>query len=79
MRHSENAGYGYGWQLRRTNRGTSLITHSGAESGLDHYSSLRRYIDEGIAVVLLSNSPEELTWEVLQGLLEALFNSSTSP
>jgi hypothetical protein len=50
-----------------------LIAHSGAESGLDHYSSLRRYVDEGIVVVLLSNAPEELTWDVQRGLLAVLF------
>lgn len=59
--------------MLRTNRGTTLIAHSGAESGLDHYSSLRRYIDEGIVVVLLSNAPEELTWDVQRGLLAVLF------
>jgi CubicO group peptidase (beta-lactamase class C family) len=73
IRRSEDAAYGYGWQVLRTNRGTTLIAHSGAESGLDHYSSLRRYIDEGIAVVLLSNAPEELTWDVQRGLLAVLF------
>ena len=79
VRRSEDAGYGYGWQVLRTGRGTTLIAHTGAESGIDHYASLRRYTDEGIAFVLLSNAPEELTWDVHRGLLATLFDPPASP
>lgn len=65
--------YGYGWQVLQTRRGTRLLTHTGGESGLDHYSSLGYYADEDVVVAFLSNAPEELTWETFRGLLRALF------
>lgn len=62
---TESDAYGYGWQVIDTDRGTRLLTHSGAESGIEHYASVRRYVDDGWTVVLLSNAPEELTWQTL--------------
>ncbi|HEX8430075.1 MAG TPA: serine hydrolase domain-containing protein [Longimicrobium sp.] len=73
VQRAPDAGYGYGWQVLRTSRGTRLITHTGGESGIDHYSSLRRYVDEGVTIVVLSNAPEELTWEVHRGLISLIF------
>jgi CubicO group peptidase (beta-lactamase class C family) len=75
----ENVASGYGWQVMRTVRGTRLVTHSGAESGLEHYASLRRYVDEGITVVLLSNARESLTWDVQRSLISTLFAALQPP
>ncbi len=72
LRSSADA-YGYGWQVLQTSRGTRLFTHTGGESGLDHYSSLGYYADEDLVVVFLSNAPEEITWDTLRGLVQTLF------
>jgi CubicO group peptidase (beta-lactamase class C family) len=67
-RPSETRAYGYGWQLLLT-PGQRVITHPGAEDGLDHYAALRRGVDRPHVVSLLSNAPEALTMDVLRGVL----------
>jgi CubicO group peptidase (beta-lactamase class C family) len=65
--------YGYGWQVARTRRETTLLAHGGAESRLRHFASLYRFIDEGIVVITLSNAREEVAQETFGGLLRVLF------
>lgn len=72
---SDKNAYGYGWSVDKTIRGTRLISHNGAEDGIDHYSSLRIYTDENLVVVLVSNAPEETTWDTLSGTLSTFFGA----
>jgi CubicO group peptidase (beta-lactamase class C family) len=65
--------YGYGWQVARTRRGTTLLAHSGAESELRHFASVYRFVDEGVVVIALSNAREEIAQETFSGLLRVLF------
>lgn len=65
--------YGYGWQVARTSRGTTLLAHGGAESELRHFASLYRFVDEDVVVVALSNSREDQAQETLRGILRELF------
>lgn len=48
-----NAIYAYGWDVSTTPRGTRLVWHNGANGFL--YADFHRFIDEGIAVIMLSN------------------------
>lgn len=73
LQFSPDEGYGYGWLIADTNRGTRVLFHNGAESGIEHYASLRRYVDEDVIVVLLSNAPEDLTWETEAGLVDMMW------
>lgn len=72
MRISESVAYGYGWQVLRTSGGSTVIAHNGAESGLDHYSTLRHYVDEDVVVVMLANSPEDVVIATQRALFAAL-------
>jgi len=45
--------YGYGWMVVRTERDTGIVLHQGNIGGFN--SSFRRYVDEGMLVVFLSN------------------------
>jgi hypothetical protein len=62
LHFSPDEGYGYGWLIADTDRGTRVLFHNGAESGIEYYASLRQFVDEDVIVILLSNAPEDLTW-----------------
>ena len=55
--HAKNAsgtvGYGYGWMIRTTIRGTRLVHHGGNYGGFN--CDYRRYVDEGVTILCLSN------------------------
>ncbi|HEX8386509.1 MAG TPA: serine hydrolase domain-containing protein, partial [Rubricoccaceae bacterium] len=65
--------YGYGWQVARTPRGTTLLAHSGAEDGLRHFAALYRYVEDGVVVIALSNSSEDEAFGTLRGVLGVVF------
>lgn len=46
-------GYAYGWMTTTTERGTRIVFHQGNFGGFN--SDYRRYIDEGVTIVFLSN------------------------
>jgi CubicO group peptidase (beta-lactamase class C family) len=48
-----NSFYGYGWAIFKTPRGTRLIAHNGG-NGI-FAADFRRYVDEGIVIVIGSN------------------------
>lgn len=48
--------YGYGWSIRKTRRGTDLISHNGG-NGI-FAADFLRYVDDGVCVILASNSAE---------------------
>jgi len=47
-------GYGYGWMIGKTIRGTTLIHHMGGLGGYN--AEYRRYIDEGMVMIFTSNA-----------------------
>jgi tetratricopeptide (TPR) repeat protein len=50
---NENPYYAYGWAVRKTPRNTILTRHNGTNRVF--YADFFRYIDEGVAVIFLSN------------------------
>jgi CubicO group peptidase (beta-lactamase class C family) len=50
------ANYGYGWNVVRTRRGTRLVHHGGAGDGVGMTATIRLWIDEDVAVIILANS-----------------------
>lgn len=49
-------GYGYGWNVNKTIRNTTVIAHAGDLGGYN--SDFRRYINEGYTLIFLSNARE---------------------
>jgi CubicO group peptidase (beta-lactamase class C family) len=70
-RSGDASDIGYGWFLAERG-GVPLITHSGAESGPDHYGWIYVLPTSGLAFVLLSNSPEERATQVSRGALRII-------
>jgi CubicO group peptidase (beta-lactamase class C family) len=50
---SDNAYYAYGWAMQKTPRKTVLAWHNGTNRVF--YATVHRYLDEGAAVIFLSN------------------------
>jgi CubicO group peptidase (beta-lactamase class C family) len=47
--------YGYGWQIRKTDRGTTVVSHGGGSSfGVS--AALHLFVDDDVVVILFSNS-----------------------
>ena len=46
--------YGYGWDVMKTNRNSTRIWHNGANRVF--FADFYRYIDEGVTIILLTNS-----------------------
>ena len=69
----ETRAYGYGWQLVKTSRGTNAQAHTGADDAVGGFAALYRFVDEGVVVVLLSNSDESVAVETLKGLFAKMF------
>ena len=47
------AHYGYGWDVFKTDRGTTRVRHNGTNNVF--YSDFYRFIDENVTIILLSN------------------------
>ncbi|HLM68543.1 MAG TPA: serine hydrolase domain-containing protein [Longimicrobium sp.] len=73
-RSGDAADIGYGWFLAERS-GVPLITHSGAETGLDHYGWVYVLPASGLTMVLLSNSPEELASQASRGALRIILSA----
>jgi CubicO group peptidase (beta-lactamase class C family) len=73
VQKANGGAYGYGWQVARTSRGTTLVAHGGAESELKHQAALYQYLDEGVVVIVLSNAREKVAQETLRGVLRKVF------
>ncbi|HEX8322101.1 serine hydrolase domain-containing protein [Longimicrobium sp.] len=73
-RSGDASDIGYGWFLAERS-GVPLITHSGAETGLDHYGWVYVLPASGLTLVLLSNSPEELAGQVSRGALRIILSA----
>ncbi|HEY0023998.1 MAG TPA: serine hydrolase domain-containing protein [Longimicrobium sp.] len=73
-RSGDASDIGYGWFLAERS-GVPLVTHSGAETGLDHYGWVYVLPASGLTLVLLSNSPEELAGQVSRGALRIILSA----
>ncbi|MBI3403855.1 MAG: serine hydrolase [Acidobacteria bacterium] len=54
-RMGPNSSYGYGWGIETTPRNTKLITHNGGNGVF--FADFRRYVDEGIVIYVMGNTP----------------------
>lgn len=62
--------YAYGWGVRKTRRGTTVISHNGG-NGI-FAADFHRYVDEGVVIIAMTNQPAisapQLTPRQLQSL-----------
>lgn len=65
--------YGYGWVLLTTARNTRLVTHNGDDGVF--YADLRRYADEGVTLVMLTNQNDALAQAVLRAVPRLVFGA----
>ncbi len=62
--------YGYGWGIQKTRRGTTVISHNGG-NGI-FFADFRRYVDEGVVIIAMTNQPLIRGTELPRRQLEAL-------
>jgi CubicO group peptidase (beta-lactamase class C family) len=63
--------YGYGWAIGPTTRGTKLIAHNGG-NGI-FFADFRRYVDEGVVILVMSNTADASYSRALGGLTRLVF------
>ena len=71
--HVESMGgerYGYGWGVQTTRRGTKVVTHNGGNGFM--FSDVRRYLDEKVVIIAMSNEPVVPATQLAPRQLEAL-------
>lgn len=76
--HVESVGgerYAYGWGVQKTRRGTTVVTHNGG-NGI-FFADVRRYVDEDVVIIAMSNQPVVPATQLAPRQLEALvFNDA---
>jgi len=69
------AHYGYGWDVFKTDRGTTRVRHNGTNNVL--YSDFYRFIDENVAIILLRNRWERSFNTTAREISRTLFEDYT--
>ncbi len=64
--------YGYGWAVFTTTRNTKLIAHNGGNGYF--FADFRRYVDEGVVVILATNDASQGMEMVENRVIGALFS-----
>ncbi len=62
--------YAYGWGVQTTRRGTKVITHNGGNGFF--FTDVRRYIDEKVVIIAMTNQPSIPATQLAPRQLEAL-------
>ena len=71
--HVPSAGgeqYGYGWGVETTRRGTRVVSHNGGNGFL--FADFRRYLDEKVVIIAMTNQPSIPATQLAPRELEAL-------
>lgn len=69
--------YGYGWGMITTNRNTVFATHNGTNRVF--YSDMYRFIDEDIAIIMLSNKAHSSFRESGREIARIIFEAAYIP
>jgi CubicO group peptidase (beta-lactamase class C family) len=62
--------YGYGWSVQTTRRGTTVIEHNGGNGYF--FTDFRRYVDEKVVIIAMTNEPSIPATQLAPRELEAL-------
>ena len=63
--------YAYGWGVQQSRRGGTVITHDGGNGFF--FTDFRRYVDEGVVIIAMSNQPVVPATQLAPRQLEALY------
>jgi CubicO group peptidase (beta-lactamase class C family) len=69
--------YGFGWMLAKAPNGGEIMQHSGSWQGFR--TNLRRYIDDGVTILILANSTSADTGKLLNGVASRYDSRYTEP
>lgn len=74
---TENSYYAYGWDVYKTNRGTTRLWHNGGNNIV--YADFRRFIDEGTTLIMLTNKSHPNFDELNQEISQIIFDPEYIP
>ncbi len=63
--------YAYGWGVQTSRRGGTVVTHNGGNGFF--FTDFRRYVDEGVVIIAMSNQPVIPATQLAPRQLEALY------
>jgi hypothetical protein len=63
--------YAYGWGVQKSRRGGTVITHNGGNGFI--FTDFRRYVDEGVVIIAMTNQPVIPATQLAPRELESLF------
>jgi CubicO group peptidase (beta-lactamase class C family) len=63
--------YAYGWGVRTSRRGGTVISHNGGNGFF--FTDFRRYVDEGVVIIAMSNQPVIPATQLAPRQLESLY------
>ncbi len=63
--------YAYGWGVQKTRRGSTVVTHNGGNGFF--FTDFRRYVDEKVVIIAMSNQPVIPATQLAPRQLEALY------
>lgn len=63
--------YAYGWGVSKTRRGTTAVTHNGGNGFF--FTDFRRYVDEKVVIIAMSNQPVIPATQLAPRQLESLY------
>jgi len=69
--------YGYGWAIQNTTRNTKLISHNGGNTVF--FADFRRYVDEGVVVLVMSNSSDAPAERAHSAVARTIFGGGPVP
>lgn len=74
---NENPYYAYGWDILKTPRNTIVTRHNGTNRVF--YADMHRFIDEGAAIILLSNKAHQDFTGVARSISRIMFDPAYDP
>lgn len=74
---NDNPYYAYGWDIFKTTRGTTQTWHNGTNGVF--YAEFLRLIDEGIAVILLSNKSDRIFNSISNNIVKLIIEKDFKP
>ncbi len=74
---NDNPYYGYGWDILRTGRNTIVTRHNGTNRVF--YAEVFRFIDEGTAVIMLSNKANQDFGNMVSVISRLIFDPKFTP
>ena len=73
----DNSYYAYGWDVLRTDRNTTRLWHNGANHVF--YADFFRFIDEGVTIILMTNSWQDSFNETGRVVSKIIFEPNFEP